>query len=172
MTPLLFCLLIQKQSKGMQCYARERLLRTNRFSRPGHSYLVTCVVKDRNPVFTDIHTGRMVVSEMKRLHQAGVVHSLAWVIMPDHVHWLFELKSGSLATLMQSLKGSSAFAINKVYGTKKLTWQKGYHDRRVRVEEDLAQMARYVIANPLRAGLVEHQGDYPLWDCEWTWDRL
>jgi REP element-mobilizing transposase RayT len=114
----------------------------------------------------------MLVSEMKRLHNSDVVNSLAWVIMPDHLHWLFELKSGSLATLMQSLKGSSSFAINKAYGAKKLTWQKAYHDRRVRVEDDLADMVRYVIANPVRAGLVEHQGDYPLWDCVWTWDRL
>ena len=156
----------------MQGYAHERYLRANRFSSPGHSYLITCVVKDRQPVFSDYHVGRMVVLEMQRLQQSGVVHSLAWVIMPDHLHWLFELESGSLATLMQSLKGSSAFAINRTYGAKKLTWQKGYHDRRVRIEEDLVEMARYVIANPIRAGLVEHEGAYPLWDCVWEWDRL
>ena len=28
-------------------------------------------------------------------------------------------------------------------------------------------MARYIIANPLRAGLVEHIGQYPLWDAIW-----
>ena len=156
----------------MQGYAREHLLRTNRFSEHGHSYLITCVVKDRQPVFTDLRTARMVISEMKRLQVSGVVDSLAWVIMPDHLHWLFKLKSGSLETLMQSLKGRSAFAINKAYGTKKLTWQKGYHDRRVRVEDDLAEMVRYVIANPVRAGLVEHEGDYSLWDCFYMWDRL
>jgi hypothetical protein len=28
-------------------------------------------------------------------------------------------------------------------------------------------MARYVVANPLRAGLVKRLGDYPLWDAIW-----
>jgi len=27
--------------------------------------------------------------------------------------------------------------------------------------------ARYIVANPLRAGLVERLGDYPLWDAVW-----
>jgi REP element-mobilizing transposase RayT len=88
--------------------------------------------------------------------------------MPDHLHWLFELRSGSLATLMQSIKGRSAYEINKAYGSKTLVWQKGYHDHAVRAERDLAEMACYVIANPTRAGLAECEGDYALWDSVWT----
>ena len=151
----------------MQGHTHERSLRIGRYSQPGNSYLVTCVVKDRLPIFNDFHIGRMVTKELRNLHDSGLVYSLAWVVMPDHLHWLFELKSGSLATLMQSLKGRSAFAINKAYGAKTLIWQKGYHDRGVRAEEDLSEMARYVIHNPMRAGLVSHLKHYPLWDCEW-----
>ncbi len=152
----------------MQGQEHGRFLRIGRFSKPGHSYLVTCVVKDRHPVFTDIHIGRMVVSEMRRLHDSNVVQSLAWVVMPDHLHWLFELQSGSLAALMQSLKGRSSFAINKVYGRNTLIWQKGYYDSGVRGEVDLMEMARYVIANPIRSGLAGCEGDYSLWDSVWT----
>ena len=145
-----------------------RSLRIGRVSKPGNSYLITCVVKDRLPIFKDFHTGRMLVSELKRLHDSGTANSLAWVVMPDHVHWLFELKAGSLATLVQSLKGRSSFEINKAYGIKALTWQKGYYDKGIRSEKDLIETARYVIANPIRAGLVEREGDYPLWDSVWT----
>ena len=144
-----------------------RFLRSGRFSSLGQHYLITCVVKDRKPVFRDFLLGRKVIGEMKRLHDSGVAQSLAWVVMPDHLHWLVELKSGSLATLMQSLKGRSAFEINKASGSKVLHWQKGYHDHAVRAERDLLEMAYYVIANPIRAGLVEHLSDYPLWDCAW-----
>jgi hypothetical protein len=31
----------------------------------------------------------------------------------------------------------------------------------------LRHLARYIIANPIRAGLVERAGDYPLWDACW-----
>ena len=46
-------------------------------------------------------------------------------------------------------------------------WQDNYHDQAVRAEEDLRKMARYIVANPLRANLVEHIGDYSLWDAVW-----
>lgn len=152
----------------MQHHEHGRLLRIGRVSQPGNSYLITCVVKDRMPIFNDFHAGRLLVRELKRLHESGAAHSLAWVVMPDHLHWLFELKSGSLATLMQLLKGRSSFAINQAYGVKTLTWQRGYYDKGMRTEKDLIETARYVIANPIRAGLVEREGDYPLWDSKWA----
>ena len=31
----------------------------------------------------------------------------------------------------------------------------------------LRDVARYIVANPLRAGLVERVGDYPYWDAVW-----
>ncbi|MGH8412134.1 MAG: REP-associated tyrosine transposase, partial [Pseudomonas sp.] len=37
----------------------------------------------------------------------------------------------------------------------------------IRRDEDLPAVARYIVANPLRAGLVEKIGDYPLWDAVW-----
>jgi REP element-mobilizing transposase RayT len=46
-------------------------------------------------------------------------------------------------------------------------WQPGYHDHAVRQDEDLRAMARYVVANPVRAGLVKDIGDYPHWDAVW-----
>jgi REP element-mobilizing transposase RayT len=155
----------------MQEIKHGRSLRIGRSSQPGNVYLVTSVVKNRLPIFSDIQKAHRVVTEMEHLHDSEVVYSMAWVVMPDHLHWLFELKSGSLATLMQSLKGRSAFAVNKAYGAKTLTWQKGYHDHGVRAEEDLVEMARYVVNNPVRAGLVSQREEYPLWGCEWVLEQ-
>jgi len=46
-------------------------------------------------------------------------------------------------------------------------WQKGYYDHALRDEENLAAVARYIVANPLRAGLARNVADYPLWDAVW-----
>ncbi len=46
-------------------------------------------------------------------------------------------------------------------------WQHGFFDRAVRRECNLIALSRYIVANPLRAGLVEEIGDYPLWDAVW-----
>jgi hypothetical protein len=37
----------------------------------------------------------------------------------------------------------------------------------MRKDQDLQVAARYIVANPLRAGLVKRVGDYPLWDAIW-----
>ena len=111
---------------------------------------------------------------MQHQHQHQNVNSLAFVVMPDHIHWLFALQNDcSLAKVIQSVKGRSANQVNKIrYSrggivTKQALWQDGYHDHAVRKEEDLQQIARYIVANPLRAGLVDKITNYPLWDAIW-----
>ncbi|KQQ64367.1 transposase [Pseudomonas sp. Leaf127] len=151
----------------MPVHHHAHYLRLGRHSIHGQIYLVTCVVRNRDAVFSNLWIGRRRVTEMRSLHVAGYVRSLAWVVMPDHVHWLFEVRSGSLSQLMQRLKGRSAYVINKHFGNKMLCGQKGYHDHAARRDEDVLKMARYVIANPIRAGLVQRVGDYPLWDAVW-----
>ena len=109
----------------------------------------------------------MVVKEFRWAQQQGLVRSLAWVIMPDHFHWLIELQKGTLQGLMQGTKSRSAIAVNRARGCSERLWQRGFHDRALRYDEDLLKGARYIIANPLRAGLVRRIGDYPLWDAVW-----
>ena len=40
-------------------------------------------------------------------------------------------------------------------------WQDSFHDHGIRQIEDFDGMARYVFANPERAGLCDDDGDYP-----------
>jgi REP element-mobilizing transposase RayT len=136
-------------------------------SEPGRAYLLTTVTDRRRPVFGDWRISRLLVAELRAEHEAGRVESLAWVIMPDHLHWLAILHEETLDALMRRIKSRSAIAINSVSGDSWPLWQKGYHDHAVRAEEDLRAMARYVVANPLRAGLADSLGDYPLWDAAW-----
>lgn len=91
--------------------------------------------------------------------------TLAFVVMPDHFHWLFALGERiALATLMKSVKSFSSRRIRWRLGDGGGVWQAGYHDHALRRDEEVVHVARYVVANPLRAGLVERLGDYPLWD--------
>ena len=142
-------------------------LRRGRYSACGHVYLLTSVTHMRQPIFTDWRVGRLLVSEFRKAHEARVVHSMAWVVMPDHFHWLIELKRGSLGLLMRHVKSGSALKLVRSGLVHSRVWQKGFHDRALRKEEDLRSVARYIVANPIRAGLVSKVGDYPLWDAVW-----
>ena len=144
-----------------------RDLRKGRFAEHGRIYLLTSVVHNRTPIFAELKIGRLLVAELRAAEADGLVQSIAWVVMPDHLHWLVALQSGSLSALMQRIKGHSAISINRVLGGHGQIWQHGFHDHALRNEEDVHATARYVVANPLRAGLVDKLGDYPLWDAIW-----
>ena len=146
---------------------RGKELRSGRYSETGRIYLLTSVTFNRLPIFADWRIGRLVIAQFMNAEQAGLVNSLAWVVMPDHFHWLVELKEGSLGMLMRRIKSGSALAVMRTGDMPFRVWQKGYHDRAIRREEDLQSVARYIVANPLRAGLVKRIGDYPLWDAMW-----
>jgi REP element-mobilizing transposase RayT len=150
-------------------------LRKGRYSQNNQIYLVTTVTYQRKKIFSDFYLGRIVVKKMQQQHEAGLVNSLAFVLMPDHLHWLFSLQNDcTLAKVMQLVKGGSAYQIQKVQrergdnlNLKQILWQDGYYDRALRQEEDIKQVARYIVGNPLRAGLVKSVSDYPLWDAVW-----
>ncbi|WP_367083876.1 transposase [Pseudomonas sp. HOU2] len=143
-------------------------LRTGRYAEANRIYLLTTNTLDREPIFADFALGRLVVRQFRRAQELGLAKSLAWVVMPDHFHWLVELENCSLRRLMGETKSLITKEVNLSIGRSGPLWQQGYHDRALRREDDLVKMARYVVANPLRAGLVERLGDYPLWDAIWV----
>ncbi|HEF4758569.1 TPA: transposase [Pseudomonas putida] len=151
----------------MPPHPNSHLLRLGRYSESGRAYLITAVVHQRQPLFSDWKIGRLLVAELRRAHDQGWVNSIAWVIMPDHLHWLVQLEQRTLAQLMQATKSRSTLSVNRTLNREGAFWQTGFHDRAIRDDEDLLPFARYIVANPLRAGLVDKIGNYPLWDACW-----
>jgi REP element-mobilizing transposase RayT len=143
-------------------------LRIGRTSIIGQTYSITAVTHERHRFFDDHRLARELIRALRSLSEAGVAHTHGFVVMPDHFHWLLTLRGGTLSTLMARAKGSSARQINVLLGRGgSPVWQRGFHDRALRRDEDVHQIARYIVANPLRAGLVRTIGDYPWWDAEW-----
>ncbi|MCP3668408.1 MAG: transposase [Gammaproteobacteria bacterium] len=130
---------------------------------------VTTVTQGRQPLFTDLNLGRIVVDCFRYQHKNETVKSLAFVVMPDHFHWLFSLGADlDLSRVLGQVKSLSSRVINERAGRSgEVIWQPGFHDHALRCEEDVQEVARYIVANPLRAGLVKRVGDYPLWDAIW-----
>jgi REP-associated tyrosine transposase len=140
-----------------------------RYSFTDGVYHVTTVTADRARYFLDFEAARSVVQEMRQLQEEEWLESLAWVLMPDHLHWLFRLGSRrSLSGTMKLFKGRSARRINRLQGRSGRVWQRAFYDHAVRQDEELANIARCIVANPIRAGLVERVGQYPFWDAVWV----
>jgi len=143
-------------------------LRKGRWSQIGQVYLLTLVTKDRRPWFAEFDCGRIAVREMRRLQSEGALNSLAFVVMPDHVHWLVELReTQSLSRSVQLFKGRVARELNRHLQRRGAVWQVAFYDRALRHDDDLRAAARYIVANPVRSGLVSKVGAYSLWDAIW-----
>lgn len=143
-----------------------RALRHGRVSLPGQLYLLTTVAAYRRPLFRNVDTARTLSQCMQDTYCWGDASLLCWVLMPDHWHGLVRLGSrDSLATVMNRFKSLTA---KRLHCTQTgLVWDRGFHDRAVRAEEDVRAIARYIVANPIRAGLVSNVLDYPYWNCVW-----
>ena len=119
-------------------------LRIGRYSEQGRIYLITAVTHNRIMWFHDVHKARCVVAYIREAQQHGLADTLAYVLMPDHLHWLIMLNElHNLSTAVGGVKSTSAHRV----GCR--IWQPGYHDHAVRREEDIVKLARYVVANPL-----------------------
>jgi len=137
-------------------------LRRGRASLPGQIYHITTVTLGRAPVFSDLSNARLLINSLRQAQVRDEASTLAFVVMPDHLHWLMQLGEGrSLSRVVRAVKAVTSHKLGKGI------WQKGFHDHALRSDEDLVDVARYIVANPLRAGSVERLGDYPHWDAVW-----
>ena len=145
-----------------------RALRKGRVSLANQVYLITTVTRDRFPRFSEWAAAAEASRVTVDASVLGQSRFLAWILMPDHFHGLLCLAEGAdLGNVVRLFKGNVARRVNRATAMRGSLWESGFHDHAVRREEDLRAIARYVIANPVRAGLVKRAGDYPFWNAEW-----
>jgi REP element-mobilizing transposase RayT len=151
----------------MQNPPGHQALRRGRTSLPGHIYLLTTTTADRKPWFLDMDFALATCQLMIEPKTWGDARPLCWVLMPDHWHGLVELgERDDLALVMNRFKSVTSKRIRQTEPISRI-WARGFHDHALRRDEDIHAVARYIIANPLRAKLVDRAGDYPYWDCVW-----
>jgi REP element-mobilizing transposase RayT len=94
-----------------------------------------------------------------RFHEGKRYRLIAWCIMPNHVHVVVRLFPGQeLAKVVKTWKNFSAKIANQALGRKGHFWQREYYDRLIRNGDELNRAIRYVVENPVKAGLKN-----------WTW---
>ena len=100
----------------------------------------------------------------KRLKRAGMNESyrlLAWVILPDHVHVVFDPQKQDVAGLTKRIKLKFSAGYRSRHGlTSGRLWQYRYWDRIIRDQDDLNRHIDYIHYNPVKHGLVKDPFDY------------
>ncbi len=99
-------------------------------------------------------------------------HLICYSIMPNHMHFLIrpmqkdEMKYFSLAKINHSIKGYTAVAANRLLNRCGKFWQHESFDHFSRSEAESRRIARYIINNPVKAGLVKEWRQWPYTYCQ------
>ncbi len=125
-----------------------------------HRYFVTCCTWKRQLLFDETSVPIVRQAAHSAFADRGF-DLLAWVFMPDHVHWLLQGThvTDDLRAAMTLARQRAAFAYRQHGGGR--LWQAGFHDRVVRRTEKTDAIANYILDNPVRAGLVQDPHVYP-----------
>lgn len=96
-----------------------------------------------------------------------------YLFMPDHVHMLLEgsTEEAGLWQCIVDFKQSTGYWLSQSGRTER--WQHDFYDHILRKDEDVEKQVRYILNNPVRAGIVQDWMEYPfkgstLYDFE-TW---
>ena len=104
------------------------------------------VVKDDKMKFNSV--GKLLNENYDKVFDNGKAEIVCFQIMPNHIHFILELKKDGDISL------SSAISYFKASMTKKLgikpLWMRGYFDRVIRDEKEFNNVYNYIINNPYR----------------------
>ena len=137
-------------------------------------FFVTMTTERRRPWFRDVRIVQACESALRDACVARGFELEAYCFMPDHLHVLVSSETGSdLVRFVHQFKQRTGwwFRNRSVAGGLKASptsssrraglWQKSYYDHILRREEDARNVVRYILENPVRAGLVAPPGEYP-----------
>ncbi len=96
-----------------------------------------------------------------RYHHEKKYHLIAWVVMPNHLHFLATpLANVELREIAHSIKSYTAHKANKLLNRKGQFWQHEPFDRYIRNQKHFANVIEYIENNPVKAGLCEKPEDW------------
>jgi putative transposase len=141
---------------------RDRSTRLSGFSYTGtFRYSLTFCTAERMAWFRDAECVRVMSTQLARAAERTGFDVLAYCAMPDHLHLLIEGRAASsdAKQFIKLSKQLTEFAHRQRWHAR--LWQASAWDRVLRTEDDSWAVIRYILANPVHAGLVKEPLDYP-----------
>lgn len=117
---------------------------------------------DRAPIFLDDDDRQAFLDNLGRVTERFEWRIWAWCLMDNHYHLLVETLNPTLSKGMRQVNGVYTQAFNRRHGRVGHVLQGRYKSILVEKDSYLLELSRYVVLNPVSAGLVEKAED-------WAW---
>jgi putative transposase len=128
---------------------------------PGAVYHVTSRGNARGRLFYEQRDEGVYLRTLARVVEDSRWLCHAYCLMPNHVHLVLETPKPNLALGMRRLNSTYAQAFNQRRGRVGHVFQGRYKAVLVERETHLLEVCRYVVLNPVRAGLCATAADWP-----------
>jgi REP element-mobilizing transposase RayT len=86
---------------------------------------------------------------------------LAWVVMPNHLHFLVEVGKTPLSKIVKELKRYTSREANKILRRTGAFWCEDYFDTYMRDAQHQLKTQRYIENNPVKALLTREPKEWP-----------
>jgi REP element-mobilizing transposase RayT len=121
---------------------------------PGGLAHVTCRTIRRFPLFRTQRDALVLLDLLEDgTRRVGEWRVLSYCLMPNHVHYVVEAEVAQLSILMRHVNGHYAQRFNREYGYTGHLFQGRFHAKPILEQAQLPGTLRYVLLNPVRAGL-------------------
>jgi REP element-mobilizing transposase RayT len=124
-------------------------------------YHLTARGSNKEPIYLNDIDHRMFGSLLGRFAQRQRWVVIAWVEMTNHYHLLVQVPYGGLSSGMQLLNGGYALRFNQRHDRSAHVFRNRFGATPIESEAHLLEAARYIVLNPVRAGLCKLPGDWP-----------
>ena len=123
-------------------------------------YFLTFSTDQRTRVFVDDPPVSLVRTQILRAAREIRFEIDAYCFMPDHLHLIARGsdETSDAKDFVKRAKQYSGYYFKKEYGLQ--LWQRYGYERVIREDVELALTIRYIVENPVQAGLVEHPAKY------------
>ncbi len=135
--------------------------RTSRTISPTDTYHVMLRGINRQDIFLDSSDNSFFLKLLMDCKEECNCHIYAFCLMSNHVHLLIKTQDVPLATVMKRLAGGYASWFNKKYERVGHLFQDRFKSENVFSDAHLLTVLRYIIQNPMKAGLEKEPGTYP-----------
>ncbi len=135
-----------------------------RYYLPDAIVFITAVLRDRRPLFADEANVLLLFDTMRAVQKVHGFHLLAYVILPDHLHWLMQTEpTTNFSIVMKSIKWNYTRNYKVAQGIRDqcVLWQSRFWDHVIRDEADLARHMDYIHYNPVKHGHVSAPTAWP-----------
>jgi REP element-mobilizing transposase RayT len=135
--------------------------RSPRIQVPGGLYHVTSHGVYAQDLFREDADRELFLSLLETVTDACAWLCHAYCLMGTHYHLLVETPLPNLAAGLQRLNGRYAQAFNRIHGRTGHLFEARYHAALVERQAHLLEVARYVVLNPVRAGICRAAEEWP-----------